>query len=64
MGFFDDLGIGDLVTGIREMSSEITSLKDDLIGSVTGPVDDLQNAVQDITSDITGVVPDVTDTTE
>lgn len=54
MGFFEDLGIGDLVSGIRDMSNEITGLKDEIISSVVGPTDDLQNTIQDIASSVTG----------
>ena len=61
MGFFQDLGLDELVQSFREMSDEITGLKDDLIsgvkddivGSVSEPAQDLKNTIQDITGSIT-----------
>ena len=52
MGFFDELGLGDLLSSVREMSDEISTLKDDVISSVAGPTDDLKSTFHDITGSI------------
>ena len=54
MSFLDDLGLGDIISSVREMTTEITGLKDDIISSVVDPVTGLQDTVQDISSGITG----------
>ncbi len=57
MGFFDDLGIGDIISSVREMSEEISGLKDDIVSSVVDPVTGFQDTVQDISSSISGDSP-------
>lgn len=52
MGFFDELGLGDLLSSVRDMSDEISTLKDDVISSVAGPTDDIKSAFHDITGSI------------
>lgn len=54
MGFFDDLGLGDIIASVQDMTNEISGLKDDIVSSVVDPVTDLQGTVQDISSSITG----------
>ena len=57
MGFFDDLGIGDIISSVREMSEEISGLKDDIVSSVVDPVTGFQDTVKDISSSISGDSP-------
>lgn len=59
MGFFDNLGLGDIISSVQDMTNEINGLKDDIVSSVVDPVTDLQSTVQDISSSITGDGPDV-----
>ncbi len=62
MGFFQDLGLDELVASVRDMTAEISGLKDDLISSVkddlassvSEPVSDLKQTVQSIADDVTG----------
>ena len=54
MGFLDDLGFGEILSSVREMTNEIAGLKDDIVSSVLEPVTGLQDTVQDITGSLTG----------
>lgn len=62
MGFFQDLGLDEIVSSVSEMANELSGLKDDLLGGIQDnvagaigePLSDLQNTVQDITDSVTG----------
>ncbi len=59
MGFFDNLGLGDMISSVQDMTNEINGLKDDIFSSVVDPVTVLQGTVQYISSSITGDGPDI-----
>ena len=62
MGFFQDLGLDEIVSSVREMAEEIGGLKDDIISgvkddigaSLVDPATDLRSTIQDAADSITG----------
>ena len=53
MGLLDYLGLNDIADGIREFTTEIDGLKNEIIDSVVGPSEELKDTVNDIAGSIT-----------
>lgn len=62
MGFFQDLGLDEIVASVRDIATEINGLKDDFISgakddsitSVTEPMSEFNQTIQAIADDVTG----------
>lgn len=55
MGFFQDLGLDEIVSSVRDMATEISGLKDDL---VSGVKDDIASSLQQPVSDLKSTIQD------
>ena len=63
MGFFQDLGLDEIVSSFRDMAQAVDGLKEDIVSSVIQPGTDFKDTIQDISSTVTnGDTPDVSAT--
>ena len=63
MGFFQDLGLDEIVSSFRDMAQAVDGFKEDIVSSVIQPGTDFKDTIQDISSTVTnGDTPDVSAT--
>lgn len=53
MGFLQYLGLDDLADSVNEFTTEMDSLRNEIVDSVVGPTEELKNTVDDITGSLT-----------
>ena len=53
MGFFQDLGLDEIVSSFRDMAEAVDGLKEDIVSSVIQPGTDFKDTIQDISNTVT-----------